>query len=358
MSKSRSYCFTINNYSEQEKAFVATLKDKNAKYVICGQEVTKTGVPHLQGYVSFKSPRTMSAVKKLLGGRAHLEIAKGSAEQNKKYCTKEGTGIYEYGKMPRQGNRTDMVVYREAVVNGATEKELMTNDKTLKVWASYPKLRNRIKQAAREGQTRSKVDVYIFYGSSNTGKSFYAQNTDPTAYWKEANKWWDGYDGEETIIMDEFNGSWFPFDSWKRILDHYPYRGEFKGGTIVARWNKVFIISNVHPSGWYAEGKWNKLETQRRVTAIYRMDSDGVCHFEESERSKDTLSTDVLELDGVTLKDIDWAAKQADDIEENKPTDGSDDEDEGDRSEEDNMSVSGSDQDDGIDIQDTDDESD
>jgi hypothetical protein len=312
MSKARAYCFTINNYSDEEKKLVRELMTKGAKYVVCGEEVCPTtGTPHLQGYVAFHNARGIKAINKLIGNRAHLVVANGTAEQNKKYCEKDGKNLYEAGEMPKQGKRNDIAIYRSAVKAGKSNKQLMEDDDTLKVWARHPMLRNRMRNAMCEDIARTNVKVYVFYGASNTGKSYYASRAAPNAYWKEASKWWDGYDGESTIIMDEFNGSWFPYDTWKRVLDHYKYQGEIKGGSIAAAWTSVYIISNVHPSCWYADGKWNKLQTQRRITSVYRMDCDGVAHFEESEKTKDTLSTDDLGLDGQVLVDIDWDARDA-----------------------------------------------
>ena len=44
---------------------------------------------HIQGYVRFKNQKDLSALKKLQP-RAHFEGAKGSDDENHKYCSKEG----------------------------------------------------------------------------------------------------------------------------------------------------------------------------------------------------------------------------------------------------------------------------
>lgn len=85
----RKWCFTLNNYTEDELNAYIQLLDSRSQYVI-GKEVGEEGTPHLQGYFECKSPKKFSMVKRWLGDRAHIEKAKGSQEQNYKYCTKDG----------------------------------------------------------------------------------------------------------------------------------------------------------------------------------------------------------------------------------------------------------------------------
>lgn len=50
----------------------------------------ENGTPHFQGYVQFNDKMSLSKMK-ALGGleRAHLEVAKGKWQDNKKYCSKD-----------------------------------------------------------------------------------------------------------------------------------------------------------------------------------------------------------------------------------------------------------------------------
>lgn len=95
--KSRAWAFTLNNYTDQE--YVSILENSRSEYLVVGKEVGENGTPHLQGYVRFSNAIRLSSLKKILSGRAHFEIAKGSPEQNFKYCTKEGN-FEERGDRP------------------------------------------------------------------------------------------------------------------------------------------------------------------------------------------------------------------------------------------------------------------
>ena len=86
MSRSRAYCFTLNNYSEQE---LSSLLSTPCTYLVVGKEEGAEGTPHLQGYIYFPNGKTLSSLKKI-SPRAHWELAKGDSLQNYNYCTKDG----------------------------------------------------------------------------------------------------------------------------------------------------------------------------------------------------------------------------------------------------------------------------
>ena len=87
MSKgSRSWCFTLNNYTEDERD---ALRNGKYAYMVFGYERGVEGTPHLQGYVHLSTQKTLSAMKKMIP-RAHLEIRQGTIDQAIKYCVKEG----------------------------------------------------------------------------------------------------------------------------------------------------------------------------------------------------------------------------------------------------------------------------
>lgn len=94
--RGRSFCFTLNNYSEQE---YEDLKEwaQGHKYII-GKEVGKEGTSHLQGYIYTKNPIRLSTLLKI-NKRIHWEKAKGNIQQNLDYCSKDGE--YETNFKPK-----------------------------------------------------------------------------------------------------------------------------------------------------------------------------------------------------------------------------------------------------------------
>ncbi len=95
--KYRNYCFTLNNWSEKEIGTIKLIKRCEWFY---GIEVGESGTKHLQGFLMYKSARSFMSIKKLLP-RAHIEIMRGTKQDNIDYCMKEGK--YETNIKVRKG---------------------------------------------------------------------------------------------------------------------------------------------------------------------------------------------------------------------------------------------------------------
>ena len=87
MSRSCHFCFTINNYSEEEEI---ALQNLQTKFLCYGREVAPTtGTKHLQGYIQLHSRTRRGTVCKMLGNRAFVTECEGDFYQNIYYCTKD-----------------------------------------------------------------------------------------------------------------------------------------------------------------------------------------------------------------------------------------------------------------------------
>lgn len=88
-SRSRKWCFTINNYTQDAyNALKKSFDVKGWQYNI-GKEIGASGTPHLQGFVCHKEAIRFKTLKDMMP-QAHLEIARGSVEANVKYTSKDG----------------------------------------------------------------------------------------------------------------------------------------------------------------------------------------------------------------------------------------------------------------------------
>lgn len=119
--RSRGWCFTINNYTDDDILEILNAHDY-AEYTVFGFEVGEQGTPHIQGYIYFKNQKVGTALKKLLT-RANLRAARGNADQNYDYCTKDGE-FYEFGDRPEQGHRSDFDELKEDILSGSSIKEV------------------------------------------------------------------------------------------------------------------------------------------------------------------------------------------------------------------------------------------
>lgn len=109
----RRFCFTLNNYTdEQFEKIIELCITKEWRYII-GKEIGKNGTKHLQGYINFGNPfRPIQnkIFKEICGTRIHWEKCKGNEKQNYDYCSKDGdfeTNITELKKTgPKQKPET------------------------------------------------------------------------------------------------------------------------------------------------------------------------------------------------------------------------------------------------------------
>lgn len=251
MSRSRNYCFTINNYTTEDISACYELQSSSV-YMVVGQEVGEQGTPHLQGYVNLKNSMSMSALSKKLR-RANLRVAKGTADDNEKYCSKEKL-LFIYGTKPKQGKRTDIENIREILENspGNPLRECIENATSLQ----------SIKVAEKyltyfEKPRNTKPYVLWFHGSTGTGKSKeafeYMENKYGDNFYvaNETNRWWDGYDAHPGVIIDDMRKDFTKFHTLLRLLDRYAHRIEIKGGYRQFKAETIIITSCYSPEEMY-----------------------------------------------------------------------------------------------------------
>jgi len=272
-AKMRNVCFTLNNYSEQDVARLQQL-EAAISYCIFAKEVGDNGTPHLQGYIEFENPRSpgkgFKNFKKLMG-ECHFERRKGTAKQASDYCEFadypecqiKNEWIHRFGEMSRQGERVDWQT--------ATSQILDERREIVEVISDQPQLLPAIRALERL-KTLSitpierEVRVAWLYGSPGSGKTRSVWREYPNVYSKPSGAWWDGYNGEEAILLDDFEGD-IPFSELLKVLDRYKYRVPVKGGFVGARWTRVFITTNKPPCEFYRE-QHNRAALDRRIHEI------------------------------------------------------------------------------------------
>lgn len=276
MSKSRGFCFTVNNYDDNDEIM---LQDMDYVYLIYGREIAPTTkTRHLQGYIYFRSPRSFNAIKKKLPIGAHIEFAKGDAPANREYCIKGGDW-FEFGEMPVQGKRNDIIGLRNAIRDGQTDLQIINDDVNVGAYAKYIKFADRCRTLYDKIKSNRfrQLEVVVIYGPAGTGKTRYVydhEGYEDVYPLGQAQKemWFDGYDNEKILLIDDFYG-WIKWAFVLKILDGHPLRINIKGGTRWAMWEKVYITSNKPPWEWYSKGY--PLELQRRINSIIFIDENG-----------------------------------------------------------------------------------
>lgn len=208
----------------------------------------ETGYRHWQLIIVFKKKQSLESAKRILGGDWHGELTRSKAADE--YCWKEDTRIdgtqFEYGtKLVRRNEAKDW----ERIWQQAQEGQIEQIPADIRV-CHYRSLRTITADFGRPvALVRS---VYVYYGPPGSGKSRRAwDEAGFDAYPKDPRtKFWDGYQGEENVVIDEFRGG-VDIAHVLRWFDRYPVRVEIKGAGSVLRARRIWITSNLHPSEWY-----------------------------------------------------------------------------------------------------------
>ena len=262
--RARAWRFTINNYREVPMALPS-----NARYLCFGREVSSTGTKHLQGYVVFKyAVKQPSRFFQNCGG-GNFEVAKGSADENVEYCSKEGDFV-EYGDRPQSprdqghhGSKGEKHGEKGGAIGGAIEVkrwedawnsakdgkiEDIPGDIRVRYYSTFTKVAAKY---AKPPPELDNLDNTWIFGPSGTGKSLYIHRKYPGGFKKEFSKWWDGYqednEAHQTVLLDDLHPKWAEKERLKNWADHYPFVAEIKGGSMLIRPARIVVTSNYHP---------------------------------------------------------------------------------------------------------------
>lgn len=286
------WVFVINNYKESHIQAVAALEtDPWCMGITAGLEVAPTtGTPHIQGCL-FRPAGEKIGKKEMYkkigcGEKFWCRGASGTWQDNRIYTQKDEKVIAfkdiddEYlEKYEKQGERTDIKGFAEAIKRKACDEELLTEH--LEVIAKYPRLEGRLKRHYSMQRSRQfrKVKGVVYYGEGGTGKSRKAlydelgerlEDTYIVPCTKDL-KWWDGYNGEKIIVINEMQGSKCKFERWKELLDGHQLAIEVKGETVYAEWTEVRMTSNKHPDDWWPnveKARVSESEMARRIPEV------------------------------------------------------------------------------------------
>jgi len=237
MSKSRAFCFTINVFDENTEEKLQN--GIECQYLVYGYEIAPTTQrPHLQGYVYFHNPRSISGVIKDIQG-AHIEIAKGAPDQNFDYCSKDGL-FFERGKRPMsqkekgQAEETRWRDARQAALTG--DFASIPDDLYIRYQSSFKRIRREDVKRPDDLAPSQTYGVWI-WGPSGTGKSHKARTEYGNVYLKDLNKWWDGYDQEDNVVIDEIapEHAVYMTSFIKKWVDRWAFSAELKGSRAIIR---------------------------------------------------------------------------------------------------------------------------
>jgi len=260
----RNFCgtdFVLDLEFWRNKVFPA------CKYAYGGVELCPTSQKeHWQFWCVFKSAKTESAARKFFEGR-HVESCKGNADSNEEYCHKGGVTAFEHGTVPSQGKRTDLIELKDQIMSGEMTVDAICESNP-NAFQQYGRTLERLETIALRKKYRNwETEAVWIFGPKGTGKTHMAMEgfDKKTHYqWCGKNDWWDGYKGQETIIINEFRGG-MTFRDLMELTDKWSYDLPIRGKEAVpCLAKKVIVTSSMHPKDVYSN-----LAAQDKIDQLY-----------------------------------------------------------------------------------------
>lgn len=204
---------------------------------------------HWQTLVITTRKQSLAGIKSLFGiNELHAELTYSQASED--YVWKEDTRVegtqFEFGSKPFRRNSKQ--AWQE-IWDLATRGELSLVEPQVRI-CHYGSLRRISYDHVRP--TAMERTCMVFWGKTGTGKSRRAwEEATMDAYPKDPRtKFWDGYQGQQHVVIDEFRGD-IDISHMLRWLDRYPVIVETKGSATVLKASKIWITSNLSPREWY-----------------------------------------------------------------------------------------------------------
>lgn len=259
------------------------LKDGHIRWVCYGLEhCPKTGREHHQLFMYLRGNVTWGArsLNKMGNwfGKIHCRVMPmwGDLDENEYYSSKEGQ-LVEHGKKPKQGFRGDLDETKECIMKGDITVDQIAVENP-HMFHMYGRTLERIEDIALRQRYRTENTLGTWYtGRSGVGKSHAVfQGFDPATHYvkslgKADLKWWDGYTGQETVILNEFRGQ-IEFSILMDLMDKWPMKVSRRGREPCPFLAKRLLISSIrHPHDVYVnqEGEpWEQFDTRCKVVTL------------------------------------------------------------------------------------------
>lgn len=265
--RTRLWCFTNFNLEFNYKSIFDN-KKFHIRYIAYGEEVCpSTNRKHHQGWLYFDSDKeSIKQVSKMLGN-ANCRPCKGNIEQQENYCSKEGH-YTEIGICPnKQGARTDLEEVKNNILNGLIKCDEIACEKP-SLYHQYGRTLTKIEDIALRRKWRNWMTEGIwYYGETGCGKSEKAfENYNPLTHYKYTEEWWDGYIGQETLIIDELRGDTIRFREILALADKHPHYVKRRCREPIPFLAKQIIITSaLHPKDIFTN-----LNADDKLDQLYR----------------------------------------------------------------------------------------
>ena len=222
--------------------YIKTLKP--SYYISCRETAPTTGHEHIHIYVQFNRSKRLS-LKKLLG--AHIEVCKGSPQQNIDYIKKGGDIIDEEGEVKKKGGKTIQDVKKMS----KEEREKLP----IQLYNIVQKIEEKEgNDLDPEESYKGKVQVHWYWGESGAGKTRQAMKEMKGKKYnmlKYENGFWHGIGEAEVALYDDWRDTHMKPTELINFIDYYIHPMNVKGGSVKNKYKEIYITSIQDPEKIY-----------------------------------------------------------------------------------------------------------
>lgn len=302
-NKGVSFCLTDYYTKNIESGYAAIYEEYKdvIRGIAWGKETCPTTKKlHNQIYIQMFKQTRATAIQKILKSKVHYEIMRGSIEQNETYCSKEG--VYtKLGSFVSRGYRSDLHNIKDDLKNGASLYDIMENytGDFVRYSNGISKMKNLIEN--KQANKFRNVNVTTLTGEAGSGKTSYVcnkygyENVFIVENGQDEKFLFDGYDGEKTILIDDFNGN-IKYTTLLRILDGHKYGINIKNGRTYAKWENVYITSNNKPGKWYRNIGENLKRRIKNCLLVSKGNTESLTHPWEIDDLEDDEYDDNIKI--------------------------------------------------------------
>lgn len=211
---------------------------------VVARELHEDGTPHVHAFVQYTSRITFSPDRWDLfgpdGTRYHGNYqAARSWSSVQKYCQKGGDFI---SSIDTQAAISKRAARNKVLLEGDLKELVDTGYIALTQLKAVQQSRNLYKQLIPLEDRPSVCGIWI-YGAPGVGKSHWVRAREPSLFIKAQNKWWDGYIGQEAVLIDDMDTDCLAH-YLKIWADKWGCYGEVKGDTVPLNYKRFYVTSN------------------------------------------------------------------------------------------------------------------
>lgn len=238
--RARAFLLTLNEIEKYEYLKDTILKLKSCDYFLAALEkAPTTGHEHIHIYIHFTDHYKLS--KKILSFGAHIDICRGSPQQNIKYVKKDGNILDEIGNEPHQGLKT---------VNDL--KQMDISEIPPQYYNIYKKIKEDDEKDIEIDELKKNVQVFYIQGESGIGKTEKMKeivrslkNTYGTKInmVKFDNGFYLGVGNAKICVYDDFRDNHMKASEFINFIDYNKHYMNIKGGSKLNNYELIIITS-------------------------------------------------------------------------------------------------------------------